>query len=176
VETKPAHIMFRVLLPVLLSISAGCERPASSPDVPSPADNNLPRLATYARYAPAQIDIMPLTELVAAGGTPDSQIRLYVSLLDAFRSQIKSPAVFRFEMYEYVQRSAEPKGKRAVIWADVDLTDPATNNEYWQDFLRAYQFDLPFEYAGSQSYILEVTCLCPNGRRLSSEFPLRQPP
>ncbi|MGD8786858.1 MAG: hypothetical protein PVJ60_05500, partial [Phycisphaerales bacterium] len=56
---------------------------------------------------------------------------------------------------------------------DVDLTDPAKNNEYWRDFLRAYEVNLPFESTGNQSYILEVTSLCPNGRRLSSEFILR---
>ena len=173
-ETKPAHIMFRVLLSVFFFVNAGCERPASPPESLSEADNDLDKPSSYARYAPAKIDIMPLTELLTAGGTQRAQIRLYVSLLDAFGSPIKSPAVFRFELYEYVQRSAEPKGKRAVIWADVDLTDPVVNNKFWQDFLRAYKFDLPFEHAGSQDYILQVTCLCPNGSRLSSEFMLRQ--
>jgi len=37
----------------------------------------------------------------------------------------------------------------------------------------ANEFDLPFELDVNQSYILQVTCLCPNGRRLSDEFALK---
>ena len=91
-----------------------------------------------------------------------------------FGDQIKSPGMFRFELYEYIQRSAEPKGKRAIIWPDIDLTDPIKNNEYWRDFLRTYVFSLPCKQSINQDYILQVTCLCPNGKRLSTEFMLRQ--
>ena len=79
------------------------------------------------------------------------------------------------QLYVYVQRSAEPKGKRAIIWPDIDLTSAAKNNEHWRDFLRAYQFNLPCELQKGQDYILEVTCRCPSGRRLSDEFTVRQP-
>lgn len=127
----------------------------------------------FSRFAPTRIDILPLTELVGASGTQRTGIRLYVSLLDAFGCQIKSPGVFRIELYDHVQRSAEPKGRRTATWPDIDLTDPAANNKYWNDFLRAYRFDLPFEQAGSPDYVLEVTCLCPNGSRLSTDFTLR---
>jgi hypothetical protein len=171
---KPAHIIVRLFVPVLLLTSVGCEQPAPPPVAPAETNNYLDTSSFYALYVPVKIDIMPLTELVPAGGTQEATINLYVSLLDAFGSQIKSPAVFRFELYEYVQRSAQPKGKRAVIWADVDLTDPAGNNQYWRDFLRAYEFNLPFEQSGNQNYILQVTCLCPNGSRLSSELMLKR--
>ena len=55
-----------------------------------------------------------------------------------------------------------------------DIRKPAKNNRYWQDFLRAYEFklDLDFDIA-DRNYILEVTCHCPTGRRLSDEFTLR---
>ncbi|UCC97969.1 MAG: hypothetical protein JSW66_19240 [Phycisphaerales bacterium] len=173
-KMKLAHVIVRVFVPVSLLMNVGCELPASPPAVPAETNNHPDASASYALYAPEKVDIMPLTELVPAGGTQGAAINLYVSLLDAFGSQMKSPAVFRFELYEYVQRSAEPKGKRAVIWADVDLADPASNNQYWRDFLRAYEFRLPFEQAGGQNYILQVTCLCPNGSRLSSELMLRR--
>jgi hypothetical protein len=94
-------------------------------------------------------------------------------LLDSFGSQIKSPGIFRFELYQRALRSAKPKGKRVEIWEDIDLTEPAINHEYWRGFLMAYEFDLPFELDVNQSYILQVTCLCPNGRRLSDEFALK---
>jgi len=171
---KPVHFAVRLLAPALLLMNAGCEsRVSVSPAAVSPK-SDLDKVSAYLRYAPARIDIMPLTELVPAAGAQGARISLCVSLLDAFGFQIKSPAVFRFELYEYVQRSAEPKGKRAVIWADVDLTDPVSNNEYWRDFLRAYEFNLPFEQAANEDFILQVTCLCPSGSRLSAELMLKR--
>lgn len=138
---------------------------------------------TYNPYNPVKIEVTPLTEFVGASvaeGTSDdshivgSHINIYVSLLDSFGCQMKSPGVFRFEIYEYVQRSAEPKGRRIAIWPDTELIDAAENNKHWQDFLRAYQFNLPFEPTDSQSYILQVTFLCPTGKRLTSEFALKR--
>ena len=55
---------------------------------------------------------------------------------------------------------------------DIDLTDIVENNHYWRDFLRAYEFSLPVEFDNNQSYILQVTCICPNGKRLSTEYAL----
>ena len=170
---KPLRIISRVLLLTLFFINIGCEQPKPPAEIQAKTDNDNDRLSCYARYAPVKIDIMPLTEFVSPGDTKQSKINIYVSLLDPFGSQIKSPGMFRFELYEYMQRSSEPKGKRVVIWPDVDLTDPATNNDYWRDFLRTYEFSLPCEQANSQDYILQATCLCPNGKRLSSEFTLK---
>ncbi len=173
VGMKPAYIAVWLML-VFFLVNAGCKQPAPLPPAAVEPKNGLDGSSAYQRYAPVKIDIMPLTELVPQGGARGGRMNLYVSLLDAFGHQIESPAVFRFELYEYVQRSAQPKGKRAVIWADVDLTDPVSNNEHWRDFLRAYEFDLPFEQADNQNFILQVTCLCPNGSRLSSELMLKR--
>lgn len=170
---KPFYISTTLLLSALLLIINGCER-AKPPAEISPktlkSDNNL---SIYIRFAPEKIDIMPLTEFVDAENAQQSRINIYVSLIDKFGSQIKSPGVFRFELYEYMQRSAQPKGKRAFIWPDVDLTDSAANNDSWRDFLRAYEFSFPCKQTNSNDYILQVTCLCPNGKRLSSEYTLR---
>jgi len=163
----------RILLLVLFSINVGCEQPAGPDETTAKKNIIIDKISSYTRYAPSKIDIMPLTDFIGAGDTQNSRINIYVSLLDSFGSQIKSPGMFRFELYEYVQRSAESKGKRAIIWPDVDLTDPVKNNDSWRDFLRAYMFTLPCEKSISQDYILQVTCLCPNGKRLSSEFTLR---
>jgi len=177
-----------VLLHIFFFISvlgqAGCKEPPADDSIqtePSPKADSDFDVFIYTLYAPVKIDIMPLTEFVNLGDTErtskgsrkaGSQINLYVSLLDSFGSQKKSPGIFRFEMYEYVQRSAEPKGERVAIWPDLDLTNAVENNRYWRDFLRAYQFNLPFEPASNQSYILQVTFLCPTGKRLSDEFAL----
>jgi hypothetical protein len=122
-------------------------------------------------FAPTQVEILPLTELV--DGEQGTRLNAYVSLLDAFGEKVKAPGTFRFELYEYVQRSAEPKGPRLAIWPDIDLTDPAENQEYWRDFLRAYEFTFASQASRSQTYILEVTCRYPDGRRLSTEWELR---
>jgi len=167
------HLSSVVCLLAMLLVGAGCQWPLSPPGLSAKTDNDLNKLSVYTHYAPAKINIVPLTEFISIGDAQQPKINLYVSLLDSFGSQIKSPCVFRFELYQRVQRSAEPKGKRITIWPDIDLTEPAANNEYWRDFLRAYEFDLPFEPDVSQSYILQVTCLCPNGRRVSAEFVLK---
>ncbi len=166
----------------LLLVEAGCEPvPPTPPKPPSPVENTsgarrqAKELFIYTRYVPEKIDIIPLTEFVTVG-----KIRIYVSLLDSFDCQIKTPGIFRFELYRYVQHSAEPKGKRIAIWLDIDLTNTVENNNYWRDFLRAYEFNLDltptaagFRPEKKQIYILQVTCLCPNGRRLSADFALK---
>ncbi len=148
---------------LLLLAQAGCEPPQP---VIEPTQRAI--------YAPAKVHILPLTEFVNVGDAErQSQVKLYVSLLDSFGSQIKAPGVFRFELYEYVQRSAEPMGRRVAIWPDIDLTNAVENNKYWRDFLRAYEFYLPFDADSDKTYILQATCLCPDGRRLSAEFNLK---
>ena len=165
------------LLAMLLG-GAGCESASGGPGLTGPAtktDDDVKRLSVYSHFAPAKVNIMPLTEFISPGDARQANINLYVSLLDSFGSQIKSPCVFRFELYQKVQRSSEPKGRRVIIWPDIDLTEPVANDEYWRDFLRAYEFNLPFEFRlgrTNQSYILQVTSLCPTGRRLSDEFVL----
>lgn len=172
-RTRSARIIFWVVL-LLCFFNGGCEPVARPPQVPPDTSSDPDLSSFYTRFAPTKIDILPLTELVAAGGSQRTRLNLYVSLLDAFGSQIKSPGVFRIELYDYVQRSADPKGRRTAIWPDIDLTDPVTNNEYWNDFLRAYRFDLPLDQASNQDYILQITCLCPNGSRLTTHFTLRR--
>ncbi len=167
---KVAAVVFRILLFIFLLAAAGCEQFSGRT---SKADNDLNKLSAYSRFAPDRINIMLLTEFINTDNIRQISIKPYVSLLDSFGSQIKSPGIFRFELYQRALRSAEPKGKRVVIWQDIDLTEPALNQEYWRDFLRAYEFDLPFELDVNQSYILQVTCQCPNGRRLSAEFALK---
>ncbi len=156
---------------VLVVLYAGCG--FSPPAVEIPQQVQAPDVPACARYAPAAIDILPLTGFIAAGPSgADSVIEVYVALLDAFGSPIKAPGSFRFELYVCAQRSAEPKGKRVTIWPDVDLTDPVKNNDYWQDFFRAYRFELPVGQSQNQSYILQVTCVCSMRQRLSAELAL----
>ena len=172
--------ILQVFFLCLVLVEAGCEPVPVATELPTKDDNGF-NTSIYTRYAPVKIDIMPLTEFTCVSdGEEASKINVYVSLLDAFDCQRKTPGVFRFELYEYIQRCAEPKGKRIAIWPDIDLTKQSENNKHWRDFLRAYEFNLDcrqtsldFEPKSNQSYILQVTCLCPNGKRLSSDFGLK---
>jgi len=139
---------------------------------------NLPDTSAYrlCAYAPAKIHFVGLTEFIPADDFEDNaRLTTYIDLLDEFGFQIKSPAVLRFELYEYVPRSAEEKGKRLHIWPDIDLTDPGVNNTYWRDFLRAYKLDLVLDFVPKtgRTYVLQVTCLCPANQRLSDTIQLK---
>ncbi len=180
---KAVSVPLALGLMLSLWLCASCESPPSAaPPAPTnPIENREaqvaqqpPAVAAASDFIPIRIEVLPLTELVESSG-PDqgTQLNVYVSLLDAFGSQIKTPATLRFELYDYVQRSAEPKGQRIAIWPDIDLTDPGENHRYWQDFLRAYAFELTTQAARNKTYILEATCMSPGGRRLSTEFTLR---
>ena len=125
-------------------------------------------------FGPAKIGILPLTELSGSSkGEQNSRLNVYVTLLDAFGSQIKGPGTLRFELYEYVPRSAQRKGQRIAPARDIDLTRPVENHRYWRDFLRAYEFELDVPADPEKSHVLEVTCVCPEGKRLTSEYLLR---
>jgi hypothetical protein len=175
---KTVGLIVQVFIFALVLGATGCEQAQVEEefavDLKEDLEDNGFDVSLYARYAPVKIEIMPLTEFTTGPEAKGlSEIKLYVSLLDSTGCQEKSPVVFRFELYERVLRSGESKGKRAVIWPDVDLTEPEENDNYWRDFLRAYEFELDFEPRRNQDYILEVTCLCPHGKRLSADFVLK---
>ena len=172
---KTGLIVFIFFFLVLL-VETGCERPQIGPkrnDTQPQTMSDCNEAFAYISYAPVKIVIIPLTDYSTTTVTGEGpKIEVYVSLLDPYGSQIKSPGTFRFELYERAARSAEPKGKRIILWPDFDLTNVAENDNRWRDFLRAYEFSLPFESQASQNYILQATCICPNGKRLSTEFSL----
>ncbi|MBM4029062.1 MAG: hypothetical protein FJ280_27250 [Planctomycetes bacterium] len=127
-----------------------------------------------AGFGPVKIGVLPLTELARpSGGSQRARLHIFVAMLDAFGSPVKAPGVLRFELYEYVPRSAQLKGQRLALWPDIDLTAPAENHRYWRDFLRAYEFELDAQTGRDKTYILAVTSLSPDGKRLSGEYTLK---
>lgn len=126
-------------------------------------------------YGPATLEIVGLSELKAVKGEQDAaKLKIFVKAIDSCGSAIKAPCVFRVELYEYAIRSPSPLGKRLEIWPDIDLTEPDKNNAQWRDYLRAYEFNFDvssrLEFGGV--YIVEVTCLSPLGKRMSSQYKL----
>jgi len=177
---KAIILLLQVLLFVFLLAHGGCEPPKT----PLATGNGAKPLVCSC-YAPVEIEFMPLTEF-ATQGPAEPHISTYVSLLDAFGSQTKSPANFRFELYEFIPLSPNEKGDRIEKWPPddpndpndssrywIDLSTPAANKAHWRDFIRAYEFNLPFEPEDLE-YILDVTCEIPNARRLTAEFRLKR--
>lgn len=164
-------IIAKIFLCLLFAVvSAGCNL-LQQTNKPENQVNQTTNSCLCDSFGPAKIEILPLTEITRAD--KGQKINVFVGLLDTFGCSQKWPAVFRFELYEQVPRSVEPTGRRIQLWPDIDLTAPYQNNQYWQDFLRAYKFNLDIEPDDRQNYILQITCLLPNGRRLSAQLPLK---
>lgn len=162
----------KIILCCSFAAIAGCQPTPPEQTTQNQKLKTEPQACIHSSYAPDKIEIMPLTEMTI-DSRQNAVIKVYVSLLDSFNCQKKWPGIFRFELYQRVLRSAEPKGKRLFISRDFDLTEATVNNSFWLDFLRAYEFNLEFEPAANQDYILQATCLSPDNKRLSTESILK---
>ena len=169
---KKLITLIKILFFCCVLLQTGCENNSST----TGKTPTLQKTCICSRFRASKIKIMPLTELTAANDVAKAGIRAYVGLMDEYDCQQKWPVTFRFELYQQVPRSAEPKGKRIQTWPDFDLTDPAKNSRFWKDFLRAYEFNLELDSAPDQNYILQVTCLFADNRRLTAESPLKKTP
>jgi hypothetical protein len=163
---------FIIFVIAFILLCFGCTKVRAPAEKKIQQTTDSQKTAIYLKYLPVKIDILPLTGQAKSDDPEKPRLNIYVSLLDSFGSQLKSPCVFRFELYQRLQRSADSKGARAMIWPDMDLNEPQNNEQYWRNYLRAYEFSLPLEKLDSQNFILEVTCLCPNDKRLTAEFVL----
>ena len=172
IKIEKTTFVLKIILCCSLAANIGCQSPPPEQAAQKQKPQEEPQACIHSSFAPDKIEIMPLTEMTIDIGQ-NAVIKVYVSLLDSFNCQKKWPGIFRFELYQRVLRSAEPKGKRLFIWPDIDLTEATANNIYWQDFLRAYEFNLEFELAANQDYILQATCLSPDNKRLSTELILK---
>lgn len=137
---------------------------------------NLDRGSFYSAqpesFQASSIDIVALTEISMISSYDNiSKIRVYIDVFDSYNSKIKFPGFFRFELFEFQPRSADPKGNRIFFWKDQDLTDPQTNCRFWRDALRSYEFDLTLDRALNKSsrYVLLVTCTTVSGERLTDQ-------
>lgn len=168
--------MLRRLSAVLFCLSivtmAGCE-PES---VRRPAFENDKAFSTAAGFQVGGVHIIGLTRLIPdPENASDKHINTFVDVLDIFDSRIKAPCRFRFELYEFLPRSSRNLGKRVSIWPEFDLTSAKANNLAWKDHLRSYQFDLVLDFNTAQNtqYVLQVTCMTADGKRLTDTFKLQ---
>lgn len=149
-----------------MTIICGCEEQFQGQQADFPAIE----MQKACLFVPEKIKLNQLTEFAQGW-----QITAYIDVLDQFGSRIKAAGIWRFELYGYVPRSAEPKGTRLYIWPDIDLTDAKTNFGYWQDYLRCYKFDLnlDIDLAGDKTYILQAVCFTAQGTRIADSVELK---
>jgi len=172
---------FAVIAAVIAITAASCETPdnPADPNI-SPVRWRQDTIPAACVFTPERIRIIGLTEIIPdAGLGGEAVLSIYVDIFDAYDSHIKAPATFRFELYEFVPRSSDPRGDRLMIWRpDLDLTDGAVNNGYWQDYLRTYNFDLQMDFrpAPEATFVLEVTCTTQEGKRLSNKRQIKYTP
>lgn len=161
-----------IIAAFLVVTIAGCAQDMSVSD-----DDNGHVSPLGCVYGVEEIHITGLTELkLESQDAAGSQLQVYLDLLDSFGIRIKSPGKFRFELYEFVPRSGQSRGKRLFMSKpDIVLFDAQANNKYWQDYLRSYVFSLKMEFrvvVGTE-YILEVTCMTGDGKRITDTFQIR---
>ncbi len=70
-------------------------------------------------------------------------------------------AVYRFELYQYLPRAANPRGNRLRMWPEVAAGKAGADNPLWQPHLRAFEIVLPIENELSMksTYLIELTVL-----------------
>ncbi|MBL7106602.1 MAG: hypothetical protein ISS77_03210 [Phycisphaerae bacterium] len=148
--------------------SGGCQETQTVTQTSSAQSKEAQR-CMYSGFDPVKLEILPLTE-VKVSSDNGSKVNVLLTLSDTFNCQQKFPGAFRFELYEYVARSVEPKGKRLILWPDIDLNNPAQNNKYWRNYLRAYEFELLLDTSLDKTCILEITFLTADQKRLNSDI------
>ena len=168
---KKRNITLLFASAILVFYSSGCEKPRPVITKPQISDDtkNSDALAIYSQYHPQKIKITPMTSFIKTS-EEDIKLRVYVSMLDSIGLQVRSPAIFRFELYQHIQRTGNTKGQRIAIWPDININSDKENQKYWKDFLRSYEFILPFKHPTNVKYVLQLTCITPDKKRIYTEF------
>jgi hypothetical protein len=123
-----------------------------------------------AEYEPKDVVLLGLSEIQPAIGEQPAKLKLFVEVLDGFGTPLRYPGIIRFELYTRQLRSPISLGKQLAIWPDIDIRESAANNQYFRDYLRAYEFELEAKVAiAPGSYMVLITYTLPDGKRLISE-------
>jgi len=112
------------------------------------------------KFAPPRVERTRLLQLSAIQTDPDGQ-----TTVRAFVQPVANRADewYRFELYQYLPRSANPRGKRIRLWPDVNPGKTVAENPLWKPHLRAFEIALPLENGLPKStYLLELTVLKAN--------------
>jgi len=141
----------------------GFKQSAAAPPqaVPAPIDLLLPKT----------IRIHPFTQTRVfdeAGGIKGVDVR--IEAVDAYGDATKAFGDFRFEMYDFVTNSLDPKGKRIATWNE-SLLEPKRNLLHWDKITRTYEFKLQWDrpIPVGKRYVLVAVFSSPFTRRIIDE-------
>jgi len=126
----------------MAAMTAGCGRPWNNMTMPAKEADGL--------------RLLGLTELELNTTGDGVQVQVYVQVSEDIEA-----TRFRFELYEFVPYDANPRGRRLVLWPDIEIGPAGVTNRYWRGHLGAYEFVLPVEPrpAAGKTYLLEVTAI-----------------
>ena len=135
-------------------------RPGQQP-VPPPIDLLLP----------GSIRIHPFTgtrTFDVKGGVKGIDVR--IQALNAYGDATKAFGEFRFELYEFLPNSRDPKGKRLGLWRN-DVLEPKVNLLHWDSITRTYSFKLQWyePVPVGQRFVLAAVFSSPFTERLFDE-------
>ena len=115
-----------------------------------------------AMFEPTQMRINPtFTRFRSVDGEGSAQgIEADVELRDPFDDATKGAGAIYFELFEYVPQGADARGPRLGEPARYDLSTIGAQQRHWQNIVRTYRFDLPWQGVDpTQRYVLSATYL-----------------
>lgn len=98
--------------------------------------------------------IAPISFIQPATKTQPAQVMAYITP----QTRPERDILYRFELYHYLPRSANPRGKRVAIWPDFNLGKPEPENPLWDPQTGSYRVCLPVPAPLSENvYLIELT-------------------
>jgi hypothetical protein len=148
----PARFLATLLAAMILA--AGCNHGRSDGQTPSP-------------LLPKSIRLHPFTAAMDFDAKGASGVEANVELRNYFDDATMALGTFQFSLYRYRPHQAEPRGDQLDRWT-VDLTNPKTNQKYWDPISRTYKIPLALRkpIKVGKKFVLEVTFAGPGGPRL----------
>lgn len=154
------------LILVLWGVTAALAAVAGCGCETGPTPTTMP--ASLEAMLPAKITIHPFTgtrTFSDLGGINGIDMR--VQAFDRFGDATKAFGTFRFELYRYEPREADPRGERIGVWA-VNMEDPKQNLAHWDNISRIYQFRLGWDkpIPVGEKFVVDAVFSGPYGPRL----------
>lgn len=155
-----------------LSVLLGCDVTPKGPPRPARTGDAGPGSVMAAwPFAPARIEVHPLTRLVPSATGP-GQIEAHVELRDRFGDEVKGLGELLIELYEDAGPVSGVGERRQIATWRFNLTDLDANDRAYDNVTRTYRLDLtevPTLTTGEGRLRLRATLTTPGGVRLSAE-------
>lgn len=130
-------------------------------------------------FAPARIEVHPLTRLVRDPQTGMLRIEAHIALLDRWGDEVKGRGLLLLEVYRDTGSVAGVGAAQQLAHWNVDLSDLRANAESYDRVTRTYRVTLTglgveADRAGAHLE-LRAQLTTPDGRRLSASYRLGGP-